>query len=100
MAGKKTKKAKKSESKLKSMFIVAPEPGYINIQLAYNELEALVTLLSASNEAYTLMAKRTADIGDLDTSDQLASRAQLCDVFAKHLNTHLDMEEPTSRHKH
>jgi len=80
--------------------VVAPEPGYVNVPLGLNELEALVTLLESSVEAYELMAKRTAALGDSTTSGVLASRAQLCDLFMRHFNSHLIMEEPDSRLKH
>jgi hypothetical protein len=98
----KTKKAKKTKkiSKGNSLMVVAPEPGYVNVPLGLNELEALVTLLESSVEAYELMAKRTAALGDSTTSGVLASRAQLCDLFMRHFNSHLIMEEPDSRLKH
>lgn len=94
-----TKKVTKT-SKSNSLTVAAPEPGYVNIPLTYNELETLVTLLGSSIEAYELMAKRTAAVGDSTTSGVLASRAQLCDIFMRHFNSHLIMEEPDSRLKH
>lgn len=96
---KKVRTKNKGETELMNSIIV-PKEGYVNVPLTYAELDTLVTLLNASTEAYTLLAKRTADIGDVNTSNILASRAQLCDLFVSHLNTHLMIEEPESRHKH
>ena len=99
-AKKTTKKKTTSKAKKTSSVVDAPEPGHVNIPLTHDELETLITLLSSSVDAYTLLANRTAALGDVDASNVLASRAELCNIFVKHLNIHLNIDEPNSRLKH
>lgn len=77
------------------------QPGYLDIQLSQQEMDALIMMLGLSQSMWeNLAATATAQGADPLQHDILVARAKLCASFHDRLKKFHDIGEPESRLSH
>lgn len=79
---------------------VSSEKKTLTVQLTPEELTLLINTLSIAKHLFRTSAEISEEKGDLETSDQLKSRVNLCKIFIDRFVKDIEIGEPTDDTHH